>query len=121
MSVSIRGGLLTDCIDQQPHSVLLLDEIEKALWTSSISFCRGWITASSRSTRQEDRFPQRRADHDHECRRLGRCERVHRLDAVNAKARDEEAIKRLFTPEFRNRLDATIVSRRVRATRSTGW
>jgi ATP-dependent Clp protease ATP-binding subunit ClpA len=25
-----QGGLLTDAIDQQPHAVLLLDEIEKA-------------------------------------------------------------------------------------------
>ena len=30
MSASIRAGLLTDGIDQHPHCVLLLDEIEKA-------------------------------------------------------------------------------------------
>ena len=34
---------------------------------------------------------------------------------------DEEAIKKLFTPEFRNRLDATSPSRRCRATPSTRW
>ena len=28
--LSFTGGLLTDVIDQNPHSVLLLDEIEKA-------------------------------------------------------------------------------------------
>ncbi len=35
-----QGGLLTDAIDQHPHCVLLLDEIEKAHPTCSTSCCR---------------------------------------------------------------------------------
>jgi ATP-dependent Clp protease ATP-binding subunit ClpA len=35
-----QGGLLTDAVDQHPHSVLLLDEIEKAHPTCSTSSCR---------------------------------------------------------------------------------
>ena len=34
---------------------------------------------------------------------------------------DEEAIKKLFTPEFRNRLDATIAFAPLAATPSTRW
>ncbi len=35
-----QGGLLTDGVDQHPHSVILLDEIEKAHQIFSISCCR---------------------------------------------------------------------------------
>ena len=35
-----QGGLLTDAVDQNPHSVLLLDEIEKAHPDLSTSCCR---------------------------------------------------------------------------------
>ncbi len=38
-----QGGLLTDGVDQHPHSVLLLDEIEKRILIYSIFFCRSWI------------------------------------------------------------------------------
>ena len=42
-----QGGLLTDGVDQHPHCVLLLDEIEKAhpdLFQYSVA--DSWITAS---------------------------------------------------------------------------
>ena len=45
-----QGGLLTDAVDQHPHCVLLLDEIEKAHPTCSTSCCRSWTTASSPTT-----------------------------------------------------------------------
>lgn len=41
-----QGGLLTDGVDQHPHCVLLLDEIEKPIRICSTSCCRSWITAS---------------------------------------------------------------------------
>ena len=41
-----QGGLLTDAVDQTPHAVLLLDEIEKATLTCSIFCCRSWTMAS---------------------------------------------------------------------------
>ena len=40
------GGLLTDAVDQTPHAVLLLDEIEKAHPDLFNIFCRSWITES---------------------------------------------------------------------------
>ena len=67
-----QGGMLTDAIDQHPHCVLLLDEIEKNAGASDMA---------------------------KESIDFGRTER---------EGEDTEAIKRLFTPEFRNRLDAVI-------------
>jgi ATP-dependent Clp protease ATP-binding subunit ClpA len=104
-----QGGLLTDGIDQHPHSVLLLDEIEKAhsdLFNILLQVMdHGTLTdangkkvdfrnvilvmttnaGASDAAKQGIGFGAGRKDHE-----------------------NEEAIKRLFTPEFRNRLDATI-------------
>ncbi len=104
-----QGGLLTDAIDQQPHAVLLLDEIEKAhpdLFNILLQVMdHGKLT-------------------DHNGKHID-FRNVVLIMTTNAGAQemskqaigfgsgvkegeDEEAIKRLFTPEFRNRLDATI-------------
>ena len=104
-----QGGLLTDGIDQHPHSVLLLDEIEKAhldLFNILLQVMdHGKLT-------------------DHNGKKID-FRNVVLIMTTNAGAQDaakesigfgrgkregedEEAIKRLFTPEFRNRLDATI-------------
>jgi ATP-dependent Clp protease ATP-binding subunit ClpA len=104
-----QGGLLTDGIDQHPHCVLLLDEIEKAhpdLFNILLQVMdHGKLTdhngkkidfrnvvlimttnaGASDAARESIGFGRGRREGD-----------------------DEEAIKRLFTPEFRNRLDATI-------------
>ena len=45
-----QGGLLTDGVDQHPHCVLLLDEIEKAHPDFSTCCCRSWTMASSPTT-----------------------------------------------------------------------
>jgi len=66
-----QGGLLTDAIDQHPHSVLLLDEIEKAhpdLF--NILLAGDGLRQADRSQRQDRRLPQRHPDHDDECRRV---------------------------------------------------
>ncbi|MCC3247245.1 ATP-dependent Clp protease ATP-binding subunit ClpA [Methylocystis sp. WRRC1] len=104
-----QGGLLTDSIDQHPHCVLLLDEIEKAhpdLYNillqvmdhgkltdhngKTIDF-RNVILIMTTNAGAQDLartpigFTRTRADLD-----------------------DSEAINRLFAPEFRNRLDAIV-------------
>src|SRR6266511_1456450 len=104
-----QGGLLTDGIDQHPHSVLLLDEIEKAhpdLFNILLQVMdHGKLT-------------------DHNGKRVdfqnvilimttnaGASELAKAAIGFNRTKRegdDEEAINRLFTPEFRNRLDAII-------------
>src|ERR1700757_4468281 len=104
-----QGGLLTDAIDQHPHSVLLLDEIEKAhpdLFNILLQVMDyGKLT-------------------DHNGKNVD-FRNVILIMTTNAGAwdlakpaigfgsgiregDDQEAINRMFTPEFRNRLDAVI-------------
>lgn len=104
-----QGGLLTDAVTKHPHAVLLLDEIEKAhpdifnLLLQVMDY--GKLTDNN----------GRSADFRHvilvmttnagaeliEKPSIGFAEQDRRADGM-------ESIKRLFTPEFRNRLDAII-------------
>ena len=72
MSASIRAGSLTDGIDQHPHSVLLLDEIEKAhpdLFNILLQVMdHGKLT--DHNGKKVD-FQQRHSHHDDECGRFG--------------------------------------------------
>jgi len=104
-----QGGLLTDGIDQHPHSVLLLDEIEKAhpdLFNILLQVMdHGKLTDHNgkkidfRNVVLVMTTNAGASDAAREAIGFGRTRR---------EGDDEEAIKRLFTPEFRNRLDATI-------------
>ncbi|WP_414833681.1 ATP-dependent Clp protease ATP-binding subunit ClpA [Afifella sp. YEN Y35] len=104
-----QGGILTDGIDQHPHCVLLLDEIEKA--HPDIFNILLQVMDHGKLT-------------DHNGKQVD-FRNVILIMTTNAGAADlakpaigfasskrtgddEEAINRLFTPEFRNRLDATI-------------
>ncbi len=64
-----QGGLLTDAVDQHPHCVLLLDEIEKAhpdLFNILLQVMDyGKLTDHNG---KNGRFPQRHPDHDDQCR-----------------------------------------------------
>jgi len=104
-----QGGLLTDGVDQHPHCVLLLDEVEKAhpdLFNILLQVMdHGTLT-------------------DHNGKKIdfrnvilimttnaGAAEMARLAIGFGSSKRegdDEEAINRLFTPEFRNRLDAII-------------
>jgi ATP-dependent Clp protease ATP-binding subunit ClpA len=104
-----QGGLLTDAIDQHPHAVLLLDEIEKAhmdLFNILLQVMdHGKLTDHNGKTVDFRNVilimttNAGAADMAKEAIGFGRIVR---------EGEDDEAIKRLFTPEFRNRLDATI-------------
>ena len=104
-----QGGMLTDAIDQHPHCVLLLDEIEKAhpdLFNILLQVMdHGKLTDHNGKTvdfRNVILIMTTNAgasDMAKEAIGFGREVRT---------GEDEDAIKRLFTPEFRNRLDATI-------------
>jgi len=104
-----QGGMLTDAIDQHPHCVLLLDEIEKAhpdLFNILLQ-----VMDHGKLTDHNGKVVDFRnvilimttnagaSDMAKEAIGFGSTER---------EGEDTEAIKRLFTPEFRNRLDATI-------------
>ena len=87
-----QGGLLTDGVDQHPHCVLLLDEIEKAhLDLFNILSAGDGPRQAHRPQRQEDRFPQRRSDHDHE---RGRARMPPRNPSASAAASAKARTKR---------------------------
>jgi ATP-dependent Clp protease ATP-binding subunit ClpA len=104
-----QGGLLTDSIDQHPHSVLLLDEIEKAhpdLFNILLQVMdHGKLTDHNGKTidfRNVILIMTTNA---------GASDLARNAIGFGRETRegdDQEAIQRLFTPEFRNRLDATI-------------
>ena len=104
-----QGGLLTDSVDQHPHAVLLLDEIEKAhpdLFNILLQVMdHGKLTDHNGKTidfRNVILIMTTNA---------GASDMARPAIGFNREARegdDQEAIQRLFTPEFRNRLDATI-------------
>jgi ATP-dependent Clp protease ATP-binding subunit ClpA len=104
-----QGGLLTDGIDQHPHCVLLLDEIEKAhpdLFNillqvmdhgkltdhngKSIDFRNVVLIMTTNAGASDLAKPP-----------MG-------FNRTRREGEDHEAINRMFTPEFRNRLDAVV-------------
>jgi len=104
-----QGGLLTDGVDQHPHAVLLLDEIEKAhpdLFNvllqvmdygkltdhngKTVDFRNVILIMTTNAGASELAKPA-----------IG-------FESGERTGDDEEAIKRMFSPEFRNRLDAVI-------------
>ncbi|MBI5314045.1 MAG: ATP-dependent Clp protease ATP-binding subunit ClpA [Methylocystis sp.] len=104
-----QGGLLTDAIDQHPHCVLLLDEIEKAhpdLYNILLQVMdHGKLTDHNGKTidfRNVILIMTTNAGAQDLARTpIGFTRRRRDLD-------DSEAINRLFAPEFRNRLDAIV-------------
>ena len=103
------GGLLTDKVHQNPYSIVLLDEIEKAhpdIFNVLLQVMdRGTLTDSNgRETdfRNVLLIMTTNAGAAEQSREsMGFTEQDHSTDST-------AAIKRLFSPEFRNRLDATI-------------
>jgi ATP-dependent Clp protease ATP-binding subunit ClpA len=104
-----QGGLLTDAIDQQPHCVLLLDEIEKAhpdLFNILLQVMdNGRLTDHHGKTvdfRNVVLIMTTNAGASDMARQGIGFGDVSKADA------GDEAVKRMFTPEFRNRLDAIV-------------
>ncbi|WP_136162736.1 ATP-dependent Clp protease ATP-binding subunit ClpA [Sphingomonas flavalba] len=104
-----QGGLLTDAVDQQPHSVLLLDEIEKAhpdLFNILLQVMdNGKLTDHHGKTvdfRNVILIMTTNAGASDMAR-----EAVG-FGNVTREGEDEEAVRKMFTPEFRNRLDAIV-------------
>ena len=104
-----RGGLLTEAVTQNPHAVLLLDEIEKA--HPDIYNLLLQVMDHGKLTDANGRMADFRnvilvmttnaGAADMNRRSIGFTDSDVRPDGM-------EAIRRQFTPEFRNRLDAVI-------------
>jgi ATP-dependent Clp protease ATP-binding subunit ClpA len=104
-----QGGLLTDAVDQNPHCVVLLDEVEKAhpdvfnLLLQVMDY--GKLTDNNGKTvdfRNVILIMTTNAGAAQMAKAPIGFTQDHRADG------DTEEINRLFTPEFRNRLDAII-------------
>ena len=104
-----QGGLLTDAIDQHPHSVLLLDEIEKAhpdLFNILLQ-----VMDYGKLTDHNGKIVDFRNVILIMTTNAGASELAKPAIGFGSGIRegdDHEAINRMFSPEFRNRLDATI-------------
>lgn len=104
-----QGGLLTDAIQQNPHAVLLLDEIEKAhpdLFSLLLQ-----VMDYGKLTDHNGKQVDFRSTIIIMTTNAGAAEASQNAIGFAETSRffeAEAAIKRLFTPEFRNRLDAII-------------
>ncbi|KQX42611.1 ATP-dependent Clp protease ATP-binding subunit ClpA [Devosia sp. Root436] len=104
-----QGGLLTDGVDQHPHCVVLLDEIEKAhpdLYNILLQ-----VMDHGKLTDHNGKSVDFRNVILIMTSNVGAMELARSPIGFGRKREqgdDEEAINRLFTPEFRNRLDAII-------------
>ncbi|WP_300528562.1 ATP-dependent Clp protease ATP-binding subunit ClpA [Maricaulis sp.] len=104
-----QGGLLTDAVDQHPHCVLLLDEIEKAhpdLFNILLQVMDNGTLTDSNGKKVDFRnvilvmtTNAGASDAQKEAIGFGRGKKTDEAD---------KAVEKLFTPEFRNRLDAVI-------------
>ncbi|MBK8083412.1 MAG: ATP-dependent Clp protease ATP-binding subunit ClpA [Devosia sp.] len=104
-----QGGLLTDGVDQHPHCVVLLDEIEKAhpdLFNILLQ-----VMDHGKLTDHNGKSVDFRNVILIMTSNVGAMELQKSPIGFGRKREagdDEEAINRMFTPEFRNRLDAII-------------
>lgn len=104
-----QGGLLTDAVDQNPHVVLLLDEIEKAhpdLFNILLQ-----IMDHGKLTDHNGKSVDFRNVILIMTTNAGAADMAKPAIGFERDARvgeDKEAIERMFTPEFRNRLDSII-------------
>jgi ATP-dependent Clp protease ATP-binding subunit ClpA len=104
-----QGGMLTDAIDQHPHAVLLLDEIEKAhpdLFNILLQ-----VMDHGKLTDHNAKVVDFRNVILIMTTNAGAADMAKEAIGFNRETRvgeDEDAVKRMFTPEFRNRLDAVI-------------
>ncbi len=104
-----RGGLLTEAVTQNPHAVLLLDEIEKAhpdVYNLLLQVMDHGQLTDANGRKADFRnviivMTTNAGAIDISRRMIGFTDSDRESDSM-------EAIRRQFTPEFRNRLDAVI-------------
>ncbi|MBF0241094.1 MAG: ATP-dependent Clp protease ATP-binding subunit ClpA [Desulfamplus sp.] len=107
-----QGGILTDSIRKNPHSVLLLDEIEKAhqdLFNILLQVM-DYATLTDNNGKSADFrnvviiMTSNAGAREMNSNRIGFGEQK----ADDVKSKGVKAVERLFSPEFRNRLDSVV-------------
>ncbi len=104
-----QGGQLTDAVDQHPHAVVLLDEIEKAhadVYNILLQVMDHGVLTDSNGKKVDFRnviliMTTNAGASDAQRNAIG-------FGRDKVQGEEEAALKRLFTPEFRNRLDAMV-------------
>ncbi len=104
-----QGGLLTEAVTKQPHSVVLLDEIEKAhpdVYNLLLQVMDHGTLTDNNGRKTDFRnviliMTTNAGASDMSRASIGFTKQDHSTDGM-------EALKRVFTPEFRNRLDAIV-------------
>ncbi len=104
-----QGGQLTDAVDQHPHAVVLLDEIEKAhqdVYNILLQVMDHGVLTDSNGKKVDFRnvvliMTTNAGASDAQRQSIG-------FGRDKVIGEEEAALKRLFTPEFRNRLDAVV-------------
>ncbi len=104
-----QGGLLTDAVDQHPHAVVLLDEIEKAhqdVYNILLQVMDHGALTDAVGKKVDFRnvvliMTTNAGASDNARNSIG-------FGRSKVEGEDERAIQRLFAPEFRNRLDAVV-------------
>ena len=104
-----QGGLLTDAVDQHPHAVVLLDEIEKAhpdVYNILLQVMDHGQLTDNNGKKIDFRnvvliMTTNAGASDAQRNAIG-------FGRGKQEGEVEEALKRVFTPEFRNRLDAVV-------------
>ena len=104
-----QGGLLTEAITKNPHVILLLDEVEKAhpdVFNLLLQVMDHGTLTDNNGRKADFRnvvivMTTNAGARESSRTSIGFTHQDHSSDAL-------EAIKRLFTPEFRNRLDAVV-------------
>ncbi len=104
-----QGGLLTEAITKQPHSVLLLDEIEKAhpdVFNLLLQVMDHGVLTDNNGRKADFRnvvlvMTTNAGAQEMSRSSIGFTTQDHSTDGM-------EVLKKMFTPEFRNRLDAII-------------
>ncbi|MDR3301702.1 MAG: AAA family ATPase [Spirochaetaceae bacterium] len=106
-----EGGLLTEAVRKQPHCVLLLDEIEKAhrdIYNILLQIM-DYATLTDNNGRKADFrnavliMTSNAGARDIGKSLLGFGERI-----IDQETAVDDAVEKIFTPEFRNRLDAVV-------------
>jgi ATP-dependent Clp protease ATP-binding subunit ClpA len=104
-----QGGLLTEAVTKHPHAVLLLDEIEKAhpdVFNLLLQVMDHGTLTDNNGRKADFRNVVLVMTTNAGAEEMAAVHRLHRQQDHSSDGM--EAIKRMFTPEFRNRLDAII-------------
>ena len=106
-----QGGQLTDAINKHPYSVVLLDEIEKAhpdIYNILLQVMDHATLTDNNGRKSDFRNVILIMSSNAGSREMA-LGKIGFGDSINDNKDGKKALERVFTPEFRNRLDATVM------------